>query len=450
MGERNKTISEINEKLKKGEAIVLTAKEIKDAVRSGTKIKAEEVDVVTTATRATMSGVAAMFVFHVAKRGVFVKGKHVWVNGVPGFIGPAPNQRQGVIDVMIYGTAHSIYDPENYGGGHLFRDIVERKEIYVEGISDEGITFETHTNLENMEFTRIYTFRSCFKNYNAYANIKNLPFYRDNPKSGYAFRPNPLKMGLQVGGSGELNPVQNDPKLRTIKVGSKILVNGAKGIVINSGTRSFTDKPALSVAANMDEMKPELMGGFRTTLGPEIVTTIAIPIPILNQEILDAICEARDENIIVPVDDIGDREVVGEIRYSEVFGPEAPLEFEHDPDKCMTCSFACPVEFYCPMKAFSRTKKEIDQDKCFHCGACVVNCLAGAFKKRHGDYIQHLGTPFVKSLGIHLPILWRQSDRLRAQAETEYLKALMLKGEFMLIDTDFDMQQSRKIAAVGL
>jgi ferredoxin len=200
----------------------------------------------------------------------------------------------------------------------------------------------------------------------------------------------------------------------------------------------------------MYEMKPELMGGFRTSLGPELATCISIPIPILNQDILDAVCEARDENIIVPVDDIGDREIVGQIRYSDVYGKDAPLEFEYDQDKCMTCSFTCPVEYYCPMKAFSRFKKEIDQDKCFHCGACVFNCIAGAFKKKNGEHIRNLGSPYIESLGIHIPIIWRMSDRLRAQEETEYLKELMLDGEFLLIDTDFDMQQSRKISEVGL
>ena len=64
------TIREINEKLKKGEAVVMTSVDFKEEVRRGHKFKVGEVDVVTCATRGIMSGTAAMFV--------------VPVTGVPG------------------------------------------------------------------------------------------------------------------------------------------------------------------------------------------------------------------------------------------------------------------------------------------------------------------------------------------------------------------------------
>ena len=51
-----KTITEINRKIKDHDVTVLTAKELCDAVRSGESISAEDVDVVTTATRCIMSG----------------------------------------------------------------------------------------------------------------------------------------------------------------------------------------------------------------------------------------------------------------------------------------------------------------------------------------------------------------------------------------------------------
>ena len=57
-----KSIGEINEKIKKGKALVLTAEEIVDFVRQkGPKRAAEEVDVVTTGTFGPMCSSGAYF-----------------------------------------------------------------------------------------------------------------------------------------------------------------------------------------------------------------------------------------------------------------------------------------------------------------------------------------------------------------------------------------------------
>ena len=55
-----KTIAEINEKIKKGEAVVVTAEEIINRVKEkGTETAAQEVDVVTTGTFGPMCGSGA-------------------------------------------------------------------------------------------------------------------------------------------------------------------------------------------------------------------------------------------------------------------------------------------------------------------------------------------------------------------------------------------------------
>jgi uncharacterized protein (DUF39 family) len=124
---RNLSIQEINERLKKGKAVIMTSWEFKKEVQQGHRFPVGEVDVVTCATRSIMSGTAAMFVVPVSGPGVFARAENIWLNGVPGKPGPAPNERLGVVDVLIHGTAHSRYDPNGYGGGHLFRDMVEGK-----------------------------------------------------------------------------------------------------------------------------------------------------------------------------------------------------------------------------------------------------------------------------------------------------------------------------------
>ena len=140
MAEQQKTISEINEKLKKGEAVIMTAMEFKKEVRNGYKFKVSDVDVVTTGTRAIMSGTSAMLVVPVAEKGDFERAEKMWLNGVPCWPGSSPVEGSGLVDTVIYGTEESIDHEGRYGGGHLLRDIVERREIDVECLSVEGKT----------------------------------------------------------------------------------------------------------------------------------------------------------------------------------------------------------------------------------------------------------------------------------------------------------------------
>ncbi|MCD6297712.1 MAG: methanogenesis marker 16 metalloprotein, partial [Deltaproteobacteria bacterium] len=217
MAKQQKTISEINEKLKKGEAVVMTAMEFKKEVRSGYKFKVSDVDVVTTGTRAIQSGTSAMLVIPVAEKGDFTRAEKMWLNGVPCWPGSNPVEGSGTVDTVIYGTTESIDHEGRYGGGHLLRDIVERREIDVECLSVEGKTFHTSFNLDQLKFARYFTFRNSFQNYYAFANIKNHKSYRENPLSIFACRPLPVLGGLGMSGSGELNPLENDPNSRIFR-----------------------------------------------------------------------------------------------------------------------------------------------------------------------------------------------------------------------------------------
>jgi putative methanogenesis marker 16 metalloprotein len=387
-----------------------------------------------------MSGTAAMFVIPVTGPAVFARAEKIWLNGVFGMPGPAPNERLGVVDVLIHGTAHSRYDPHGYGGGHLFRDMLEGKGIHAEVESIDGRFFESHFTLQDLEFARYYSFRNSFMNYSAFANFKNLPSYQGNARSIFAPRYIPRGMGISFSGTGGLTPLQNDKKFRTLRVGTKVLLNKAPGVIVGSGTRSKPEKANLSIVADMFLMDPEFMGGFKTSYGPEITNTVAIPIPLLNQEIIDEVANALDENTPLPVADIGDRIPLEFKMYSDVWAPggePSGLEIEFDPDRCIYCSLNCPAEYYCPMGAISWRKKEIDQTKCFACGACTLNCLGGAFREKDREYRGCLGR--IQAQGFYLPIIFRQSDRRRSLLAAEYLKELMEKGEFLLADTDLTL-----------
>ena len=133
----NRTIGEINEKITNGEANIYTAEEFKKLIKNDETPSFNEVDVVTCGTCGVMSGTAAILNFVVSEPGKFIRANEVYLNGVPAYAGPCPNEWLGSVDVIIHGTAHSIHN-ENYGGGFLFKDILEGKEIDVRVESADG------------------------------------------------------------------------------------------------------------------------------------------------------------------------------------------------------------------------------------------------------------------------------------------------------------------------
>ena len=109
-----RTISQINEKIENGEANIYTAEEFKKLIKQDNAPSFEEVDVVTAGTCGVMSGTAAILNFIVSEPGEFIRAREVYLNGIPAYAGPCPNEWLGSIDVILHGTTHSIQD-ENYG-----------------------------------------------------------------------------------------------------------------------------------------------------------------------------------------------------------------------------------------------------------------------------------------------------------------------------------------------
>jgi putative methanogenesis marker 16 metalloprotein len=433
MSQETKTIAQINEKLRLGQAVVLTAMEFKKEVRKGRKFKVSEVDVVTTGTRGVMSGTSATVVIPMAEAGVFKRAEQVWLNEVPCLPFSNPQEWSGLVDTVIFGTQESRDNSGRYGGGHLMRDIVEGKEIQVECLTSEGGRIFTSFTLAQLPFARIYSFRNDYQNYMAFINIKNHKSYRENPTSIFACRPVPKLRGLAMSGSGELNPMENDHGSLVVRPGGKILVNGVPGLVLGFGTRASSEMTCLSLCADMFGMDPQYMGGFKTSFGVEVTNGIAVPFPILNQKILDNLASCLDENIPLKIGDIGDRLALIKRRYSDVW-TGAKLEIEFDPERCICCSFQCPAEYYCPMGAISWKDKTIDQTLCFACGACTANCLGGAFKGKEDEPRGRIG--LVRAFDRDIPVIFRQSNRYRSELLAQQLKDLLVAGEFLLTDTD--------------
>ncbi len=412
-----RSIEEINHKIKTGDAVVLTAEEVSKLVNDGDIPKVRDVDVVTTGTCGVMSGTAAIIHVPVAEPGAFKKAKKIYLNGVPGFPGPCPNEWLGSVDMIVYGTAHSSYD-ECYGGGFLFKDMVGGKEIEVEVESTDGKIIRSETNLEEIGTAQMIGTRLAFKNYNSFTNpseetVSSI-FHAINMEGPYK--------GISISGCGQLNPLQNDPLMKTICKNSNILLNNSEGIVIGSGTRSSIEKPNLMITADMADMDAHYLGGFKTGAGPEVFDTVAAAIPILDDDVLKETF-ILNKDIKLPVADIrGRHKVLGFTNYGEVWENSDERPVFH-PENCINCE-TCIVRERCPTKAFTQT---LNKSKCFGCGMCAYSCPNEAFTMESGSVRFKYGND-----SICLPIICRQSDIKRARELTTVLKNKIEKGNFFL------------------
>jgi len=417
----HRTFPEIQEKIDRKEVVILTAQEICDRVREGETIEFHDIDVVTTATSALMSGTYAVLSFKVAEPDTFIKAEKVWINNVPAQVGPCPNERIGILDLIIMGTQQSKTDP-GYGAGDLFRDLVLGKQVLVEIQTDDKQNLTCFTTLKQIPHAMLHASRNAFKNYLAFVNpgksAVSTIFHSEMMKGNYE--------EMTFCGCGELNPLENDPELKTIGIGTKVLINGAQGFVTGAGTRSSAEKPNLAGVADMHQMDPEFMGGFSTGHGPDIITTWAVAIPVLDREMLIHILKT-DEQIPLKVVDVRNRKPIYEITYGHVWNKEDNHEVEFNRKICLKCD-ACRVEGICPVRAVHsdpETGVHFDRARCFNCGICASVCKGKSFAA-------HLGSIKLEGVNHKVPVTLRQSDRVAALKAAEVLKHQIQKGQFKM------------------
>ena len=109
-----KTIAEINERIKKGQAVVLNAEEMTEAVRRmGPEKAAREVDVVTTGTFSPMCSSGLLFNIGQPEPPK-IRTTRVWMNDVPAYAGLA------AVDAYLGATELPEDDPQR-GNGGLYR-----------------------------------------------------------------------------------------------------------------------------------------------------------------------------------------------------------------------------------------------------------------------------------------------------------------------------------------
>ncbi|HBK54087.1 homocysteine biosynthesis protein [Syntrophomonas wolfei] len=310
-----KTYEEINARIKRGEAVVVTAEEVIDYVaENGYEKAVQEIDVVTTGTFGPMCSSGAFLNFgHSRPR---IKMKKVWLNGVEAYGGLA------AVDAYIGAAQLPDFDPENkvfpgrftYGGGHVIHDLVAGKEIRLEAIAYGTDCYpnkkvDTIITIDDLNEAYIFNPRNAYQNYNCAVNLGDRILYT------YMGILKPRLGNASYSTSGQLSPLLNDPYYKTIGIGTRIFLGGGTGYVAWNGTQHHPNVlrgengvpqvPAgtLAVIGDLKQMTPDWLVGLSFIgYGATMAVGIGIPIPILNEEILRYTL-VKDEDIFCPIVD---------------------------------------------------------------------------------------------------------------------------------------------------
>jgi uncharacterized protein (DUF39 family) len=333
-----KTIKEINERIKKGKAVVVTAEEVIElAAAKGFKKAAQEVDVVTTGTFGPMCSSSAYLNFGHSKPRIKVGGGTAYLNNVPAYTGLA------AVDIYIGATSLPDDDPRNsvypgsftYGGGHVIEDLVSGKDIRLTGTSYGTDCYprkaiDTWINIKDVNEAVLFNPRNCYQNYNVAVNLSDRVIYT------YMGMLQPRLGNANYCSSGQLSPLLNDPYYKTIGLGTRIFLGGGVGYVVWNGTQHNPGVPrtaggvprspagTLAVMGDLKGMNPAwLKGASFTGYGVTLTVGIGIPIPVLNEEIFRYTL-VKDEDIVSQVVDYSQSYPqvqpgsLGEVNYKEL------------------------------------------------------------------------------------------------------------------------------------
>ena len=333
-----KTIAEINEKIKKGKAVVVTAEEIIDLNRTkGPKKTAQEVDVVTTGTFAPMCSSGAYFNIKQPIPRMKIGGGRAYFNNVPVYTGFA------AADVLLGANALPDDDPRNavypgqflYGGAHVLEALVAGKSIVYTASAYGTDCYpmkkrEEHLTLKDFNDAVLFNPRNGYQNYNVAVNLSDKVIYTYmgvlRPRAGNA----------NYCSAGQLSPLLNDPQFRTIGIGTRIFLGGGTGYVCWPGTQHNPSVPrgknkvprgpagTLGVIGDLKAMSSQWLRGVSFTgYGTTLAIGLGIPIPMLDEE-MALLTSVADKDIWTRIVDYshdypqGTGNVLGEVNYADL------------------------------------------------------------------------------------------------------------------------------------
>lgn len=294
-----KSYEEINEKIRAGEAMVLTAEEVVDLVRKkGVEKAAEQVDVVTTGTFGAMCSSGAFL--NLGHADPPIRMTDIRLNGVEAYGGLA------AVDTYIGAT--SLIDPPGtgYGGAHVIEDLIAGKSVHLLATGPGTDCYvrkriETDITLDDINEAYLYNPRNCYQNYSIATNTSDRTIYT------YMGKLLPKMKNATYSSAGELSPLLNDPHLDTIGMGTRIFLAGGEGYVTWPGTQFKTTPEevngvpvagarTLALTGDMKQMNAKFVRGLDITgYGISLAIGVGIPIPILNEDIMRRCAISNDE-----------------------------------------------------------------------------------------------------------------------------------------------------------
>ena len=312
-----KTYQQINQKIRDGKVVVVTAEELIDIMKKNGSVEtAREVDVVTTGTFSPMCSSGAFINFGHSVPGI--KASKVWLNNVPAYAGIA------AVDCYIGATEPCEEDPLNkvhpgefkYGGGHVIHDLVAGDTVHLKATAYgtdcyPNRAIEKDVTLKTLPQAVLCNPRNGYQNYNCAINLSNKTVYT------YMGTLRPNAGNANYCSAGQLSPLMNDPYYKTIGIGTKIFLGGGQGFVTWHGTQHksrvkrtkkgipLTPAGTLCVMGDLKKMSPRwLVGVSMQGYGCSLAVGLGVPVPILNEEIAE-FAGISDDEIFTQIVDYG-------------------------------------------------------------------------------------------------------------------------------------------------
>ncbi len=326
-----KSVSEIKRRLAEGKAVVITAEEA--SLLAKTKSKAEisqEVDVVTTATFAPMCSSGCFLNF--GNLDLPIRMETIHLNGVPAHGGLA------AADTYL-GAASENPDNPGYGGAHVICDLIAGKSVCLEAQGKGTDCYprkevKTYFKLEDINQAYFYNPRNAYQNYPVAVNTTDRDIYTYMGKLSASLG------NASYSSAGELSPLLNDPKMRTIGVGSRIFLAGARGYVSWQGTQydnqreeneygiPMVQSATLALIGDMKKMdsrfvKPLILKKY----GVSLFVGVGIPIPVLDEEIAKDVSITNDkiDTLVRDYSQTG-HPVLSKTNYAELFSGQVNID----------------------------------------------------------------------------------------------------------------------------
>ncbi|MEO1400024.1 MAG: homocysteine biosynthesis protein [Cyanobacteria bacterium J06635_1] len=309
-----RTIADINAKIRKQQATVWTIEEAKSRIAEvGVSAAAQKVDVVTTGTFEPMESSGA--ILNLGHTDPPIKIRECRLDNVLTYAG------FGAVDLYIGAgqmaeiSREGFESEESYrGGGHVIADLIAGKAVPLKAVGQmtdcyPRATLETSITKDSINQFYLFNPRNLYQNFIVGVNSGDRPLYT------YLGPLQPFLGNAVYASPGALSPLLNDPDLQAVGIGSRIFLGGGVGYIAWEGTQHFPLQkrlsnrtpigPAATVALIGDAKQMQaqwVRGCYFKGYGPSMMLGVGVPIPVLNETVLQC-CAVSDDEIVAPVVD---------------------------------------------------------------------------------------------------------------------------------------------------